>query len=81
MFFYMPEKCRHFRIKKNYVTNTVLNFKEIICPPRTSNQNEVIRNCFSNYIYISQKYVQNFERTCKNSVFIRVDKFSNSLNF
>ena len=32
-------------------------------------------------VYISQGYIQNFERNWKNSTFVRVNKFTKSVNF
>ena len=52
----MSEKHRHFRKKQNHVINTLINFKEITCLPRTSSQIEVRRNYFSNYIYLKNMY-------------------------
>ena len=45
--------------------------------PHPSNGIDLLRNCFSNYLYLKDMYIHNLERNWKNYVCIGVKTFPN----
>ena len=65
---------------ENLKTQSICYEKLLVYPIHVTNPIYLLRNCFSNYVYLKDTHITEWnERNWKNSVCIGVKKFENSL--